>query len=239
MLVVQKFGGTSVANLERMEIVCDHIEREVKKRNRVVVVVSAMAGETDRLLKLGGQVGDFPDELDVLVSTGEQVSVALLSMLLRKRGIKAKSYLGWQIPIITDNNFQNARIIKIGTERLLKDIRKGIVPVVAGFQGITEDGRITTLGRGGSDTTAVALCVALRGDICEIYTDVRGVFTSDPSVVRNARKIKRIGYEEMLELASLGAKVLHTRCVELAMRFSVPIRVRSTFEPEDEGTLVS
>ncbi|GBD03726.1 Aspartate kinase [bacterium HR19] len=239
-IIVQKFGGTSVGTIERMYKVASHVEREYRKRRGVVVVVSAMAGETDRLLNLGKSAVENPpeDELDVLASTGEQVSVALVSMILRAKGIKAKSFLGFQIRIITDDRFGNARIIEIETEKLIKEIKNGVVPVVAGFQGVTRDGRITTLGRGGSDTTAVALACALKAGICEIYTDVPGIFTADPNLVPSAKKIEFISYEEMMELASLGAKVLQIRSVEIAARFKVPIHVRSTFSDEP-GTIVA
>jgi aspartate kinase len=239
-IIVQKFGGTSVANIERMCRACQHIEREYRKGNMVVVVVSAMAGETDRLINLAKSICEFPpeDELDVLLSTGETTSVALISMILRNIGIKAKSYLGFQVRIITDDNFSNARIIEIETDKLLRDLSRGIVPVVAGFQGVTRDGRITTLGRGGSDTTAVALAASLKAKVCEIYTDVPGVFTTDPNIEPRAKKIDFVSYEEMMELASLGAKVLQIRSVEIGARFNVPIHVRSTFSDEP-GTIVA
>lgn len=239
-IIVQKFGGTSVANFERMNIAARHVIRKYKEGYMVAVVVSAMAGETDRLINLGKSAvkNPYDDEMDVLVSTGEQVSCAIFSMILREKGIKAKSYLGHQIRIITDENYSNARIIEIETEKLLEDMKNGIVPVIAGFQGITKSGRITTLGRGGSDTTAVAIAAALEAEICEIYTDVPGVFTTDPNLVPSAKKIDFISYEEMLELASLGAKVLQTRSVEIAARFNIPIHVRSTFS-DNSGTIVA
>lgn len=239
-IIVQKFGGTSVANFERMQRACEHVKRVYEKGLGVVVVVSAMAGETDRLINLGKSAvpKTYEDEMDVLVSTGEQVSCSIFSMILRNNGIKAKSYLGYQIRIITDENHTNARIKEIETERLLDDIKKGIVPVIAGFQGVTKDGRITTLGRGGSDTTAVAIAAALKAKICEIYTDVPGVFTTDPNLVPSAKKMRFISYEEMVELASLGAKVLQIRSVEIAARFDTPIHVRSTFSNEI-GTIVA
>lgn len=238
-IVVQKFGGTSVATFERMKMAAEHVRRVYEKGFGVAVVVSAMAGETDRLINLGRSCarGNHDDEMDVLASTGEQVSCALFSMILRDMGLKARSYLGHQIRIITDENHTNARIIKIETERLLADIKAGVIPVIAGFQGVTEDGRITTLGRGGSDTTAVAVAAALKAVICEIYTDVPGVFTTDPNLVPSARKIEFISYEEMVELASLGAKVLQIRSTEIGARFNVPIHVRSTFSDEP-GTIV-
>jgi aspartate kinase len=239
-IVVQKFGGTSVANIDRMRRVCQHIQREYKKGNKVVVVVSAMAGETDRLINLAKSITEFPpeDELDVLLSTGETVSVALVSIILKSMGIMGKSYLGFQVRIITDDNFSNARIIEIETEKILKDLSYGIVPVIAGFQGVTRDGRITTLGRGGSDTTAVAVAASLKAKVCEIYTDVPGVFTTDPNIEPKAKKIDFVSYEEMMELASLGAKVLQIRSVEIAARFKIPIHVRSTFSDE-RGTIVA
>jgi aspartate kinase (EC 2.7.2.4) len=239
-IVVQKFGGTSVANIDRMRRVCQHIQREYRKGNKVVVVVSAMAGETDRLINLAKSITEFPpeDELDVLLSTGETVSVALVSTILRSMGIMGKSYLGFQVRIITDDNFSNARIIEIETEKILRDLSQGIVPVIAGFQGVTRDGRITTLGRGGSDTTAVAIAASLKAKVCEIYTDVPGVFTTDPNIEPKARKIDFVSYEEMMELASLGAKVLQIRSVEISARFKVPIHVRSTFSDEP-GTIVA
>ena len=240
-IIVQKFGGTSVGSIERMHTVAEHIIRAYRRGKRVIVVVSAMAGETDRLVsKARSIVGEeiYPDELDVLLSTGEQVSTSLLSMILRKKGVPARSMQGHQIRIITDRNFSNARIIKVEKEKLRYLLSQGIVPVVAGFQGVTEDGEITTLGRGGSDTTAVAVAVAMRAELCEIYTDVRGVFSTDPAVVPSASKISFISYEEMMELASVGAKVLQIRSVEIASRFKMPIHVRSTFE-EGMGTIVA
>lgn len=239
-IIVQKFGGTSVANFERMRRACEHVKRAYERGFGVVVTVSAMAGETDRLINLGKSAvaKTYDDEMDVLVSTGEQVSCSIFSMILRENNIKAKSYLGFQIRITTDENYTNARIIEIETEKLISDIKQGIVPVIAGFQGVTRDGRITTLGRGGSDTTAVAIAAALNAKICEIYTDVPGVFTTDPNLVASAKKLRFISYEEMVELASLGAKVLQIRSVEIAARFNTPIHVRSTFSNEI-GTIVA
>ncbi len=238
-IIVQKFGGTSVATLERMRQAARHVIREYRNGNGVVVVVSAMAGETDRLIQLGRSASRevYDDELAVLVSTGEQVSVALFSMILRDMGVPAVSFLGFQVKILTDENHTNARIISVDSDKLLQAIRKEFVPVVAGFQGISREFRITTLGRGGSDTTAVAIAAALQAKICEIYTDVLGVFTADPNLVPSAKKISFISYEEMLELASLGAKVLQIRSVEIAARFGVKIHVRSTFSDEP-GTIV-
>lgn len=238
-LIVQKFGGTSVANIEKIKNVAKRVAKTVDKGHRVAVVVSAMAGETDRLINLAMSASPNPvmREYDVVISTGEQVSVGLLAIVLNEMGYRAKSYLGFQIPIKTDNVFSKARILEINAEKLMKDINDGFIPVISGFQGITEDGDITTLGRGGSDTSAVAVAAALKADVCEIYTDVEGVFTTDPNVYDKAKKIDRISYEEMLELASLGAKVLMHRSVELAMKYNVPVHVRSTFS-ENEGTWV-
>ncbi len=238
-IIVQKFGGTSVANFDRMRRAVSHVIREYSKGNKVVVVVSAMAGETDRLLNLGKSATEkiYPDELDVVASTGEQISSAIFSMILRENGINAKSFLAHQIRILTDDNFTDARIVKIETDKLMDFINSGGVPVVAGFQGVTTDGRITTIGRGGSDTTAVAVASAIKAYICEIYTDVSGVFTTDPNLVQNAKKISFVSYEEMMELASLGAKVLQIRSVEIGARFGIPIHVRNTFSDE-LGTLV-
>ncbi len=238
-LIVQKYGGTSVANLERLKNVARRVIKTREQGNDVVVVVSAMAGHTDQLLQLAYQASSRPSEreVDVILATGEQISSALLAIILRDMGFRAKSYLGHQVRIITDNVFGKARIKTVETWRLLKDLKEGIIPVVAGFQGVDEEGNITTLGRGGSDTTAVALAVALRADMCEIYTDVDGVYTTDPNICEKARKLKRISYEEMLEMASLGAKVLQFRSVEFAAKYKIPIHVRSSFTDE-EGTIV-
>ena len=241
MLIVQKFGGTSVANLERMELVANHVKREYDAGNQVIVVVSAMAGETDRLISLARKAAlnteADPRELDVVAASGEQVSSALLSIILKRMGIQAKSYLGFQVRIITDYFHTNARVIDVETGLIKRDLEKGIVPVVAGFQGVTRSNDITTLGRGGSDITAVILASYLGADVCEIYTDVEGVFTADPNIVSKARKVKQISYEEMIELASLGAKVLHIRSVEIAALHNVTLHVRSTFS-DKEGTFV-
>ena len=237
-LIVQKFGGTSVGSLERIENAAKRVIESVKRGYRVVVVSSAMAGETDGLINLAYQITDFPNEreMDMLLATGEQKAISLFAMTLRKLGYPAVSLCGWQVPIITDGVHTKARIQKIGTQRLKNLINEGYIPVVAGFQGVTEDWEITTLGRGGSDTTAVALAAALGAD-CEIYTDVTGVFTADPRIVPQARKIDKISYEEMLELASLGAKVMQIRSVEFAAKYKVRIHVRSSFE-EEEGTWI-
>ena len=238
-LIVQKFGGTSVGSIERIENVAKKVIREVKNGNKVVVVVSAMAGETDRLINLAKQIDELPfeREMDVLISTGEQISIALLAMTLIKMGYKAKSFLGFQIPIYTDGVFTKARIVEIKSDKLLKALNDGFITVVAGFQGIDSEGNITTLGRGGSDTTAVAIAAALNADRCDIYTDVDGVYTTDPNISNKARKLKKISYEEMLEYASLGAKVLHLRSVEFAQKYNIKLQVRSSFKDE-EGTIV-
>jgi len=237
-IIVQKFGGTSVGSLERIENAAERVLRALEKGNRVVVVSSAMGGETDALLDLAHRISDFPSEreLDMLLATGEQKAVALFAMMLRRKGCPAVSLCGWQVPIVTDSIHTKARIRRIGTQRLRNYLSEGYVPVVAGFQGVTEDWEITTLGRGGSDTTAVALAAALSAD-CEIYTDVTGVFTADPRIVPSARKIPCISYEEMLELASLGAKVMQIRSVEFAAKYRVRIHVRSSFA-EEEGTWI-
>ncbi len=240
MLVVQKYGGTSVANLERIRRVAERIAEYKKQGHDLVVVVSAMAGETDRLINLAKEITPDPPlrELDLLVSTGEQVSSALLAITLHSMGYPAVALLGHQIPIYTNEFFTKAKIKDIGVKKLKSLIAKGKIVVVAGFQGVTEEGDITTLGRGGSDTTAVALAAALKADLCEIYTDVEGVFTADPRIVSKARKLKKISYEEMLEMASSGAKVLEMRSVELAMIYKVPLVVRSSFS-DAEGTLIT
>jgi len=237
-VLVQKFGGTSVADLEKIERCAKRVIEAKEKGYAPVVVSSAMAGETDALIELAKKVHPRPPEreMDVLLTTGEQKAVALFAMTLSKLGHPAVSLCGWQVPIITDGVHTKARIKKVGKKKLLKLIEEGYIPVVAGFQGVTEEGEITTLGRGGSDTTAVALAAALGAD-CEINTDVPGVFTADPRIVPTARKIPRISYEEMLELASLGAKVMQIRSVEFAAKFGVRIHVRSTFS-EEEGTWI-
>ncbi len=236
--VVCKFGGTSVGSLERIENAARRVISLLKGGSRVVVVSSAMAGETDGLINLACQITEFPNEreMDMLLATGEQKAIALFAMTLRKLGYPAVSLCGWQVPIVTDNVHTKAKIKRIGTQRLKNLLSEGYVPVVAGFQGVTDDWEITTLGRGGSDTTAVALAAALGAD-CEIYTDVTGVFTADPRIVPTAKKIGKISYEEMLELASLGAKVMQIRSVEFAAKYGVRIHVRSSFE-EEEGTWI-
>ncbi len=239
-LIVQKYGGTSVGSAERIGQVADKVNDWRKRGNDLVVVVSAMSGETNRLIELANQVSDspVPRELDVLLSTGEQVTIALLTMALEQRGCSARSYTGSQVHILTDSAHNKARIREIDDRRIHADLCAGRVVVVAGFQGADEHGNITTLGRGGSDTTAVALAAALKADECQIYTDVDGVYTTDPRVVPNARRLDRITFEEMLEMASLGSKVLQIRSVSFAGRYNVPLRVLSSFE-EGEGTLIT
>ena len=238
-LVVQKYGGTSVGDIERIRNVAKRVFDTKNQGHQVVVVVSAMSGETDRLLRLAQQLTSIPDEreLDVLVSTGEQVSIALLAIALKALGCEARSYLGFQIKIATDSAFGKARITGVESEKMLEDLKNGKVVVVAGFQGVDEAHNITTLGRGGSDTTAVAVAAALKADVCEIYTDVDGVYTTDPNVCSKARKLFKISYEEMLEMASLGAKVLQIRSVEFAKKYNVSIHVRSSFN-DNPGTIV-
>lgn len=240
MLIVQKYGGTSVGTIERIKNVAKRVAKTYDEGNDVVVVVSAMSGETNKLVDLAHQIHDLPklDEYDVVISTGEQVTIGLLAIALNSMGYKAKSFTGFQVPIITDNAFSKARILEIKTDAIKKELKDKTIVIVAGFQGITRDNRITTLGRGGSDTTAVALAAALKADLCEIYTDVDGVYTTDPNICPDARKLDRISHEEMLEMASLGAKVLQLRSVEFAMRYNVPLVVRSSFS-NAEGTLVT
>jgi aspartate kinase len=237
--VVQKYGGTSVGDIERIRNVARRVVNARKQGHELVVVVSAMAGETDKLIRLAHQVTAAPDEreMDVLISTGEQVSIALLAIALKDMGTEAKSYLGFQIKIATDSAFGKARITAIESDKILSDLKNGRVVVVAGFQGVDESENITTLGRGGSDTTAVAVAAALKADVCEIYTDVDGVYTTDPNVCPKARKLSKISYDEMLEMASLGAKVLQIRSVEFAKKYDVPIHVRSSFN-DNPGTIV-
>lgn len=239
-IIVQKYGGTSVGSIERIKSVARRLMEAQKKGDEVIAVISAMAGETDRLIELAHEVTATPDnrEYDVLVSTGEQVSVALLAMTINSLGGKARSFIAHQVKILTDESFSKARIMNIDTAKVLHDLKEGYIAVVAGFQGVDESGNITTLGRGGSDTSAVALAAAVGASVCEIYTDVDGVYTADPNICPDTRKIKKISYDEMLEMASLGAKVLHTRSVEIANKFQVPIHVRSSFIGE-EGTMVT
>ena len=244
MLIVQKFGGTSVGSIDRIRNVAKRVAEARSKGNDVIVVVSAMAGETNRLIELAKSAVHEPDprEMDVLVSTGEQVSSALLSMALISMGYKARSLQNHQVQLVTDSSFTKAHIKRIDAQKLRSTIKEGYIAIVAGFQGVDEQGNITTLGRGGSDTTAVAIAAAMKeysrdGLMCEIYTDVDGVYTADPNIVPKARKLKRISFEEMFELASSGAKVLQTRSVLFGMKFDVPIHVRSSFN-DSEGTMV-
>ena len=238
-LIVKKCGGTSVANTERIEAVADNIQLEIKKGNQVAVVLSAMGKSTDELISLAREINPDPNlrEYDALVSTGEQISVALLAMALLKRGIKGKSYTAYQLGIKTNSSHSRARILDVEVSKINNEIQEGTVPVITGFQGMNENGDITTLGRGGSDTTGVALALALEADECQIYTDVDGVFTTDPRVYDKARLLKEVSFEEMLELSSSGAKVLQLRSVEYASKFNLPIRVLSSFN-DGEGTLV-
>ena len=238
-LIVQKYGGTSVGSPEKIKAVAERVLEFSRKGHMMVVVLSAMSGETDRLISLASSVQDQPDtrEMDVLLSTGEQMTVSLFAMAIKAAGFDAISFLGDQVKILTSGMHTKARIQSIDTDKVKKHLDQGKIVVVAGFQGVDEDGDITTLGRGGSDTTAVALAAALEADQCEIFTDVEGVFTTDPNVCTSARKIERISYDEMLELASLGAKVLDIRSVGLAKRYKVPLHVRSTFV-DTEGTWV-
>ncbi len=239
-LVVQKYGGTSVADINKMENVARRVLKSKEAGDDIVVVLSAMAGETDRLIQLAHTAADMPDEreYDALVSTGEQLTVTLLSIILNRLGLRAKSLLGYQVKIITDRSYTKARIVNIDTKKICKELKRGTIVVVAGFQGVDKDGNITTLGRGGSDTSAVALAAALKADVCDIYTDVDGVYTADPNICRKARRLSRISYDEMLEMARSGAKVLQPRSVELAKKYDVPVYVRSSFTDEG-GTLVT
>jgi aspartate kinase len=239
-LIVQKYGGTSVGNPERIQAVAERVKRFRSEGHDVVVVVSAMSGVTDSLVKLARSItaDPAPRELDVLLATGEQQTIALLSMALEKIGVPARSYTGHQVHILTDSAFGKARIVKIDEQRMREDLKHGRVVVVAGFQGVDEHGNITTLGRGGSDTTGVALAAALKADECQIYTDVDGVYTTDPRIVPQARRLDRITFEEMLEMASLGSKVLQIRSVEFAGKYRVPLRVLSSFE-DGPGTLIT
>ncbi len=240
-LIVQKYGGTSVGSPERIKNLANRVARYKALGHQVVVVVSAMSGETNRLIALAKEIMPEPDprELDVMVSTGEQVTIGLTSMALMELGIKAKSYTGAQVRIVTDSAFTKARILKIDEKNIRADLDAGHVVVVAGFQGVDEQGNITTLGRGGSDTTGVAIAAALKADECQIYTDVDGVYTTDPRVVPDARRLKSITFEEMLELASQGSKVLQIRSVEFAGKYKVKLRVLSSFEDDGEGTLIT
>ncbi len=241
-LIVHKYGGTSVGSVDRIRNVAAKVKKFRDRGDDVVVVVSAMSGETNRLVSMANELSTrepLPRELDVLLSTGEQVTISLLSMALDSLGCEARSYTGGQVHILTDSSHNKARILDIEESRMRADLDKGRVVVVAGFQGIDEEGNITTLGRGGSDTTAVALAAALKADECQIYTDVDGVYTTDPRMVEGARRLDRITFEEMLEMASLGSKVLQIRSVEFAGKYNVPLRVLSSFEDDGPGTLIS
>jgi aspartate kinase len=239
-LVVQKFGGTSVADIDKIRNVAAKVIREKKAGNEVVVVLSAMAGETDRLIALAHSATELPDdrEYDALISTGEQITVTLLSIVLNSMGYPAKSFLGFQVKFLTDNAHKRARILIVDTEVIKEELKKGKVVVVAGFQGVDKENNITTLGRGGSDTSAVALAAVLNADQCDIYTDVDGVYTTDPNICNKARRLDKISYDEMLEMAMTGAKVLQPRSVEMAKKYDVPVYVKSTFSDEG-GTLVT
>ena len=238
-LIVQKYGGTSVGDIERIKRVAMRVVAAKSEGHELVVVVSAMAGETDRLLSLAGQVSNAPDEreLDVILATGEQISIGLLTLAIQQYGHKARSFTGSQVRIQTDTAHTKAKILSIEVDRVQLALREGAIAIVAGFQGVTSEEEVTTLGRGGSDLTAVAMAAALKADVCEILTDVDGVYTADPNVVPEARKLARVSYDEMLEMASLGAKVLQSRAVEYAKNYSVPVHVRSSFNAS-QGTLV-
>jgi aspartate kinase len=240
-LIVQKYGGTSVGSTERIKNVARRVAKFKAKGHQVVVVLSAMSGETNRLIKLAHEIQVNPDprELDVIISTGEQVTIALLAMALKELGVNARSYTGGQVKILTDDAHTKARIVSIDEQSIRTDLANDCVVVVAGFQGVDKDGNITTLGRGGSDTTGVAIAAALNADECQIYTDVDGVYTTDPRMVPEARRLKSITFEEMLEMASLGSKVLQIRSVEFAGKYKVKLRVLSSFEEEGEGTLIT
>jgi len=239
-LVVQKYGGTSVGNLEKIANVARKVMKTRAAGNDVVVVLSAMSGETDRLIQLAQKAADEPhkSEYDALIATGEQVTVALLAIMLNRMGCPARSFLGFQVRVLTDDAYTKARILDVETGNVERELREGKVVVVAGFQGVDSENNITTLGRGGSDTSAVALAAALKADVCDIYTDVDGVYTTDPNICRNARRLDRITYDEMMEMARAGAKVLQPRSVELAKKYNVPVYVRSSFT-EEGGTLVT
>ena len=240
MLIVQKYGGTSVGSIDRIKVVSERVVRTQRKGNNVIVVVSAMSGETDKLMGLANQISTNPAarEVDLLLSSGERISAALTAIAINELGFKSVSFTGRQVGIITDKVHTKAKIERITGERVRQAIDEGVIPVIAGFQGITETSDVTTLGRGGSDLTAVAVAAALRADLCEIYTDVDGVYTADPDIVPDARRLDKISYDEMLELASLGAKVLQTRSVEFAKKYEVPVVVRSSFN-DNPGTLVA
>lgn len=239
-LIVQKYGGTSVANLDRIANVAKNVIRTKEQGNEVAVVLSAMSGETDRLIQLAQQAAQEPErrEYDSLISTGEQVTVTLLAIMLNGMGYKAKSFLGFQVPVLTDHSYSKARILDVKKKTVLDELKRGTIVIMAGFQGIDDENNITTLGRGGSDTSAVALAAALKADVCDIYTDVDGVYTTDPNICSKARRLSHITYDEMLEMARAGAKVLQPRSVELAKNYDVPVYVKSSFSNEG-GTLVT
>lgn len=239
-IIVQKFGGSSVANTDKLFNVCKHITKEKNKGNAVVVVISAQGKTTDELISQEKEITSNPNkrEHDMLVSVGEQISVAKLAMCLEKLGYEAKPYLGWQVPIITDSNFGDANIIQIKTNKIIQDLQQGKIVIIAGFQGIDKNQDITTLGRGGSDTTAIALAVDLNAQKCEIFTDVDGVYSEDPNKNKNAVRYDKISYDKMLEMANNGAKVLHNKCVKMAKEKNVKIIVKSTFKEESQGTIV-
>jgi aspartate kinase len=239
-LIVQKFGGSSVADIDKIKNVAEKVIKVKKDGNQVVIVLSAMAGETDRLINLAQQAADYPDEreYDSLISTGEQVTVTLMSIVLNGMGHRARSFLGFQVKVLTDKAYKKARISLIDTEVIKQELKKGTIIIVAGFQGVDEENNITTLGRGGSDTSAVALAAALKADRCDIYTDVDGVYTTDPNICNKARRLEKISYDEMLEMAMMGAKVLQPRSVEMAKKYNVPVYVKSTFTDKG-GTLVT
>ncbi|MFV9843514.1 MAG: aspartate kinase [Rickettsia conorii subsp. raoultii] len=243
-LIIQKFGGTSVANIDRIKKIVPIIKTEIAKNNQVIVVVSAMAGVTNQLVTLCNEVSSLNNisqfaEYDVALSSGEIVTASLLALALQEEDIKAQSFLAWQLPMLTDNNHSKALVESITTDLLEKYLQLNTVPIIAGFQGINKSNRLTTLGRGGSDTTAALIAAAMKADRCDIYTDVEGIFTADPRIIPTAKKIKEIDFLEMLELASSGAKVLHPRAGELVMRYKIDMRVLSTFSPDTEGTLIT
>ncbi|MFV9930405.1 MAG: aspartate kinase [Rickettsia endosymbiont of Haemaphysalis japonica] len=243
-LIIQKFGGTSVANIDRIKNIVPIIKTEIAKNNQVIVVVSAMAGVTNQLVTLCNEVSSLNNmsqfaEYDVALSSGEIVTASLLALALQEEDIKARSFLAWQLPMLTDNNHSKALVESITTDLLEKYLQLNTVPIIAGFQGINKSNRLTTLGRGGSDTTAALIAAAMKADRCDIYTDVEGIFTADPRIIPNAKKIKEIDFLEMLELVSSGAKVLHPRAGELVMRYKIDMRVLSTFSPDTEGTLIT
>ncbi|ABV76733.1 aspartate kinase [Rickettsia rickettsii] len=243
-LIIQKFGGTSVANIDRIKKIVPIIKTEIAKNNQVIVVVSAMAGVTNQLVTLCNEVSSLNNisqfaEYDVALSSGEIVTASLLALALQEEDIKARSFLAWQLPMLTDNNHSKALVESITTDLLEKYLQLNTIPIIAGFQGINKSHRLTTLGRGGSDTTAALIAAAMKADRCDIYTDVEGIFTADPRIIPNAKKIKEIDFLEMLELASSGAKVLHPRAGELVMRYKIDMRVLSTFSQDTEGTLIT